>query len=94
MKELDFIPGHGLIAVRHIEERARESGIIVSAVQKAKYPAKGEILRAGEDLKDETTIGDVVLYDMAVIEGLSYGGEVFDLVLIQNVLGTFPQPKE
>ena len=94
MKKLTFKPGMDILAVKHLPEpETTASGIIVEAIRKEKYPARGEVVAVGPNPSLDMEVGDVVLYNMAVEEGVKCDGYIFDLVLSQNILGSFPKDK-
>ncbi len=94
MDELSFKPGPDITAIQHIEQKARASGIIVEVAPSNKYPARGVVLAIGDNMSMDIKVGDIVLYNMAVEEGIVVDGFTFDLALGQNILGTFPKQAE
>lgn len=91
MSELTFRPGPDIIAIEHIPEaQTSPSGIIVETKRTQKYPARGKVIAVGTDMSMDIKIGETVLYQMAIEEGIKLDGFTFDLALSQNILGVFP----
>jgi len=94
MSTINFIPGPDIVAVQHIPEPQMSStGIIVETVRTEKYPARGEVIAVGDSPSIPVSVGDIVLYNMAIEEDVKDNGCTFDVVLGQNILGTFPCQK-
>lgn len=91
MNKLTFRPGPDIVAIEHIPEpETTSSGIIIETVRKQKYPARGIVLAVGPNMSMDIEVGETVLYQMAIEEGIKLDGFVFDLALSQNILGVFP----
>jgi len=90
MEHLPFKPGPDIVAVKHVVEKARSSGIIVEVANKQKYPARGIVVALGENMSVDMKVGDLIMYNMAVEENVEVDDFTFDLALGQNVLGVFP----
>ena len=88
MSTINFTPAPGTVCIELIKEATTSGGIITSVNEDRRYPARGVILAVDKSI-DFVAVGDLVLYDMAIMEDLEVGGKSFDLVLEQNILGKF-----
>ncbi len=92
METLSFRPGPDILAIKHIPEaQTSATGIITETTRTEKYPARGTVVAIGPNMSMDIEIGDKVLYNMSIEEGVRDDGVIFDVVLGQNILGTFPK---
>ena len=87
MSAKTFMPGVGIIAVKHDPIVSSPSGIIVEVRERSKYPAYGVVQSIGPGVHEQVTVGCTVIYNMAVMDSVEVLGGKVDLVLEQNILG-------
>jgi co-chaperonin GroES (HSP10) len=89
---LSFVPGPDILAIKHKPEaQTSPTGIITETVRTEKYPARGTVIAVGPNMSMDINVGDEVLYNMSIEEGVKDEGVTFDIVLSQNILGFFPK---
>jgi co-chaperonin GroES (HSP10) len=86
MKGFAFTPFLGAVCVRRMKNDV-SGGKIIRTTKEHRYPARGVVIETGD--ANYVSVGDVILYNMSILEDLNIDGEVFDLVMEQNVLGVF-----
>jgi len=88
--EIAFEPAPDAVCVVYIEKgETTQSGIILAPAQQNKFPARGVVVAVGGIAADNYKVGDTIIYNSYLEEGIYIEGTLCDVVTTHTILGKY-----